>query len=103
MKVPSVQKAISQAIDSWPSLNNLAQFTMKRYGYGNTDRGFGVTYPNELDDSDKKIPEGFIKVYGFWGKPDGYEILIPETEYLTELAARLKSKGFKKNRPLSVT
>jgi len=33
------------------------------------------------------------QVYGFWGPPDGYEVLLAEPVYLTELAAVLSAKG----------
>ncbi len=89
MKNPSIKEAVNQAIDSWPLPVKLARFALKRHG-------FGITYPKDLDDGEEKIPEGFIEVYGFWGKPDGYEILVSETEYLNELAARLKTEDFEK-------
>jgi hypothetical protein len=40
-----------------------------------------------------RIPEGFVQVYGYWGPPDGYEVLVTELVYLTELAAVLSAKG----------
>ena len=35
------------AIRHWPSLTALAGFAAHRHGYGNTDGGFGVTYPGD--------------------------------------------------------
>jgi hypothetical protein len=39
------------------------------------------------------IPEGFVQVYGFWGPPDGYELLVPEAVYLDTLAGVLSGAG----------
>ena len=79
-------------------MTELAEFAAHRHGYGNTDGGFVITYPGDLDDYDRavdgiRIPEGFIRVYGFWGPPAGYEVLVSEFEYLNTLAAVLSAAG----------
>jgi attachment invasion locus protein len=76
----------------------LAEFAARRHEYGNTDGGFGVTYPGDLDEYDREVdgihvPEGFVQVYGFWGPPDGYEVLVPELAYLDTLADVLSATG----------
>lgn len=76
---------------------DLAEYATNRHGFGDSNGGFGVTYPNDLDDQERAsgllIPEGFVLVYGFWGKPDGYEVLVPETVYLETLAGVLTLAG----------
>jgi hypothetical protein len=73
------------------------EFAVRRHGYGNTDGGFGVIYPSDLDGADRaageNIPDGFVQVYGFWGPPDGYELFVSESEYLDVLAGVLGSAG----------
>lgn len=90
-------RAILDAIRSWSCPSDLARFARERHGYGNTDGGFGVTYPGDLDEYDKAhgaaIADGFIEVYGFWGPPDGYEFHVPETQYLQVLAAYFRACG----------
>jgi hypothetical protein len=39
------------------------------------------------------IPDGFVAVYGFWGPPDGYEVLVPEPQCLATLANALSAAG----------
>jgi hypothetical protein len=75
----------------------LAEFAARRHGFGDSDGGFGVTYPGDLDDYERAsgayIPEGFVRVYGFWGFPEGYEVLVAEPVYLATLAAVLSAAG----------
>jgi hypothetical protein len=33
-------------------------------------------------------------VYGFWGPPSGYEVLVPEPMYLDTLAVALSAAGY---------
>jgi hypothetical protein len=51
-----------------------------------------------LDERDRasgaRIPEGFVQVYGFWGLPGGYEVLVTELVYLTTLATALSEAGY---------
>jgi hypothetical protein len=96
--VPDPEDAVRDAIRHWSSLTALAEFAVRRHGYGNTDGGFGVIYPGDLDESDRvadgiHIPDGFVRVYGFWGLPDGYELLVPEAVYLKTLVAVLSAAG----------
>jgi hypothetical protein len=97
MEPPDPESAASDAIRHWRRLSELAVFAARRHGYGDSDGGFGVTYPHDLDDFDRAsgahIPEGFVQVYGFWGPPSGYEILVAETVYLDALATALLVAG----------
>jgi len=90
-------EAITSAIRHWPSLDELATFALKQQGYGNSDGGFGITYPSDQDEFDQindgVIPSGMIRVYGFWGPPDGYEICVSEAVYLRHLADALEKAG----------
>ncbi|MCY7294875.1 hypothetical protein [Alteromonas sp. a30] len=90
---------VIEEISLWSKLPELSKFAVKRHGYGNSDGGFGVTYEHDLDDYDREvegnyIPKGCLEVYGFWGKPDGYEFHISEKDYLLVLAEVLKKEGF---------
>jgi hypothetical protein len=97
VEAPDPETAVRNAIGSWPSLSALADFAVRRHGFGNTDGGFGVTYPDDLDDYDRAaghlVPAGYVAVYGLWGPPDGYEVFVDETFYLATLVAVLKSHG----------
>lgn len=95
---PDPKTACLDAIRHWSSLQALAEFAVSHHGYGNTDGGFGVLYPGDLDDYDREvegqfIPPGYVQVYGFWGPPDGYELLVPEATYLSVLAQVLYQNG----------
>jgi hypothetical protein len=83
MEAPEPATAVRDAIRHWSSLPDLALFAARRHGFMNTDGGFGILYPGDLDEYDRavdgvNIPEGFVQVCGFWGPPDGYELLVPE-------------------------
>lgn len=87
-------RAVVESIQRASRLSELADFALARHGYGDSDGGFGVTYPADLDEHDLRvdavsIPTGHVLVYGFWGPPDGYEYVVPETDYLDVLAAIL--------------
>src|SRR5262245_12592136 len=76
---PEPEVAARDAIRHWSRLPELAEFAALRHGFGDSDGGFGVTYPGDLDDYDHEvdgvcIPEGFVQAYGFWGPPNGYEL-----------------------------
>jgi hypothetical protein len=95
---PEPEVAARDAIRHWSRLPKLAEFAALRHGFGDSDSGFGITYPGDLDEYDRevdgvRIPEGSVQVYGFWGPPDGYEVLVAELVYLTELAVVLSAKG----------
>jgi hypothetical protein len=95
---PDLESAIRDVIRHWSRLAELAEFAVDRHGFGDSDGGFGVTYPGDLDEYDRVvegcyIPPGFVKVYGFWGPPDGYELLVTESQYLRTLIAVLSDAG----------
>lgn len=97
--------AIQQVIASWRSLAELATFAAERRGYGNSDGGFGVIYPDDLDAYDREveqvnIPDGHVEIYGYWGLPDGFEQIIPERDYLTVLTAVLQEANLLKEAQL---
>jgi hypothetical protein len=98
-ETPDHETACRDAIRHWHSLPQLAEFAEQHHGYGNTDGGFGVTYPSDLDDYDREvegqfIPPRYVEVYGFWGPPDGYEVFVPERLYLSVLARVLQQNGY---------
>jgi hypothetical protein len=89
---------IREVIDSWPQLLQLASFARKRHGYCDSNGGFGITYPNDLDEYQREIdqqviPEHMVEVFGFWGQPNSYSILVSEAQYLRVLASLLKEQG----------
>lgn len=95
---PDAETACRAAIRHWSSLQDLAAFAVGRHGYHNTDGGFGVTYPSDLDEyarytEGQFIPPGYVVVGGFWGPPDGYEMFVAEAEYLSVLAGVLAEHG----------
>jgi hypothetical protein len=97
MQTPDAIEAIRASIRHW-RLADLASFAERRHGFGNTDGGFGVTYPGNLDEDDHVvvgivIPIDCVRVHGFWGPPDGYELDVPEPLYLDTLAVELESAG----------
>ena len=55
MHAPEPTIAIRNAIRHWSRLTDLAEFTAQRHGYGNTDGGFDVTYPGDLDEYDREV------------------------------------------------
>lgn len=89
--------AARAAIEHWPHKHELARFALARHGYRDAVGGFGITYPDELDDiersSGKSIPAGFVEAYGYWGLPNGYEVLVPESVYRAVLASVLAGLG----------
>lgn len=97
VETPTPEDAIRDAIRHWSCLSELADFAVDQNGFGNSDGGFGITYPGDLDEYDRaqgeQIPVGFVKVYGFWGLPDGYEVLVAESLYLQTLASLLSAGG----------
>jgi hypothetical protein len=97
--VDEQEDAVLQAIRSWPRPGDLATFARERHGYGNSNGGFGVIYPDDLDEHDIQvdgvsIPEGCVEVYGFWGvEAGGWSRVIREDLYLAILARALRAKG----------
>lgn len=98
LPAPELEVAVRNVIGHWPQLAQLAEFAVGRHGFGESNGGFGVTYPDDLDEYDRhveglSIPAGFVEVYGFWGAPEGYEMLVRESQYLTILANVLTAAG----------
>ena len=96
-----IEMRIREVIASWRSVTELASFALRHHGYGNSDGGFGVIYPGDLDEYEKEverklIPEGSVELYGYWGPPEGYEFTISEAYYLQVLATVLREAGFSK-------
>ena len=98
MNSENIVGAAREAIRHWHQLPQLATFAEQRHGYGDSNGGFGVTYPDDLDEYHRvtlgeHIPAGFVRVYGFWGPPNGYEVLVPEKAYLAVLGDELAAAG----------
>ena len=91
MEIVQPEAAIRRAIGRWSRLSDLASFAAKRHGFGDSNGGFGVTYPGDVDPGD--IPEGYVEVYGLWGPPEGYELLVLESQYLEVLTQMLAAAG----------
>jgi hypothetical protein len=93
---PDPISAVLASIRHWHNKANLAQFAIEGHGFGNTDGGFGITYPRDLDVHDREvehveIPAGYVLVYGFWGdEAGGYHVLVAEAEYRRILAEELE-------------
>lgn len=89
--------AIVQIIRHWPKLAELANFAVERRGFGDDNGGFGLIYPDDLDDyargaEQRSIPSGWVEIYGFWGvEKGGYEFVVEEKTYLASLAQVLRS------------
>jgi len=73
-------RALVAVLGSW-SDSGKVDAAVNRHGYGNTDIGCGVEYP----ESDEAIPAGSVRLHTFWGPPDGEEFIIPERLYLQVL------------------
>jgi hypothetical protein len=96
--VPEPEAAIREVIRHWSRFPELAEFAARRHGFADSDGGFGVLYPDDLDEYDREvdgahIPPGQVQLYGFWGPPEGYEILVSERLYLHTLAGALAAAG----------
>lgn len=95
MDSPPFGTVCREVIKNWRRLTELADFAERRHGYGNSNGGFGITYPGDLDEHDIAtgchIPEGSVEVYAYTSAiPPGYEIVIPEMSYLRVLADVLR-------------
>jgi hypothetical protein len=86
------------SIGHWRDKPALARFAADGRGFGDSDGGFGITYPSDLDAHDRgkgvEIPDGHVLAYGFWGNAaGGYEVLVPEPLYRHVLAEVLECMG----------
>ncbi len=96
--LPEPEEAICKVILHWSNIAQLADFAEAQHGFGDTNGGFGATYPGDLDPYHREvdgmlIPEGFVEICGFWGSPEGYEILVPESYYQKILSELLSETG----------
>jgi attachment invasion locus protein len=95
--VPDAALAALVSIRHWSRLEELAQFAAERHGFGDSNGGFGITYPTDVDEYDREvdkitIPDGHVLAYGFWGASGphgGYDVLVPEALYLSVLVGEL--------------
>ena len=67
--VPDPTMAALIAIRHWRDKAALARFAADRHGFGDSDGGFGITYPSDLDEHDRQvegvtIPEDHVLAYG---------------------------------------
>ncbi|CAN7676727.1 hypothetical protein [Acidovorax sp. LjRoot117] len=89
---------IQEVISHWRTPAELASFAAARHGFGDSNGGFGVIYPGDLDEYQREIenaciPEGQVEIYGYWALPGGYEFQVSERFYLSVLAGHLKTIG----------
>jgi hypothetical protein len=96
---PDPTAAALASIRHGHDLAQLARFAAERHGFGDSDGGFGITYPSDLDEYDRatgaaEIPDGHVLAYGFWGGgAGGYDVLVPESLYLRVLEGELERHG----------
>jgi hypothetical protein len=87
------------SVRHWRDKAQLAHFAVEGHGFGDSDGGFGITYPGDLDEHDRAvegavIPDGYVLAYGFWGEErGGYEVLVPQGLYHHVLAEVLECVG----------
>ena len=95
-------EALWKAITSLPNLAGLADLACRREGFTDGEPGAGVAYHHEIerlaqtDDMAEgdNIPVGHVQIFFGWGPPDGYELVVPEHEYLETLASVLAWAGY---------
>ena len=94
-------EAVINVIASYPGGldSGRIEAAVRRRGYSNSDGGFGVQYPDDLDEYEKAngsdIPAGCVRVYTFFGPPAGGEFTIQESLYLEVLELWLFMRGVK--------
>lgn len=99
LDAPEPLAACREVILYWRQLFQLAEFAELRHGYGNSNGGFGVIYPEDLDEYEIQverinIPPRTLLVYGFAiALPPGWEVLVEESVYLGVLSSILKEHG----------
>ena len=94
----TTDEQLREIIEAWSRIEELPGYAMKRHGFGDSNGGFGITYPEDLDEYQREvekvtIPAGMVQAYGYWGPPQGYEFLVAEARYLSVLAKILIEKG----------
>lgn len=98
MEAPDTTTACREVIDAWSTLAQLADFAEQRHGFGNSNGGFGVIYPSDVDEymaevEGVNVPERMVLLYGYaHANPPGYEVLIQESVYLVNLLVVLLEK-----------
>jgi hypothetical protein len=98
---PELEEAVRASLRSgaryW-TLPELAAFALSGHGFGESDGGFGITYPGDCDDYERALGQdfapGYVRAYEFFGPPNGREWLVPEPLYLAVLAEMLDAAGF---------
>ncbi len=85
-------RTILKAMLCW-SISRLAEFAVARRGYGNSDIGCGLSYPEGCGDDEDPISAGSVNVYAAWGTPGGEEYEVSEVLYLQVLALYLALHG----------
>jgi hypothetical protein len=95
---PDPTMAALVSVRHWRDKAQLARFAVEGHGFGDSDGGFGITYPGDLDEHDRAaegvIPDGYVSAYGFWGEErGGYEVLVPQGLYHRVLAEVLECVG----------
>lgn len=80
-------RAILMAVSVW-HVDEMADMVEQRMGYGNTDGGVGMIYP-ESDRASAPIPPNHVEVYTYGGPPDGEAYHVAETLYLDVLSLYL--------------
>ena len=78
-----IDAQLREVIKAWSSILDLPAFAIQKRGYGDSDGGFGITYPSDLDEYQKEverviIPEGMIEAYGYWGPPEVMNFWSPK-------------------------
>jgi hypothetical protein len=96
---PNSTQQIQNVISSWSRLVDLVQFAVNRHGFGDSNGGFGVVYPSDVDEYQREveheyIAENHVQIYGYWGLPNGYEFCVHECVYLGILSQALQSSCF---------
>jgi len=79
-------------IESWPDLSQVAEWALRRSGYGNTDSGFGLEYPTRPEKA------GLVRFWRWEWRTNRRvrtrKFHFPEADYLATLVALLRIRGF---------
>jgi len=99
LNAPEPRVACAEVILDWGQLSQLADFAELRHGYANSNGGFGIIYPEDLDEYSVEVEgihirPGSLLVYGLaHAVPPGWEILVDERFYLHVLSSVLREHG----------